>query len=187
MNLKRLVKHYEKLTPRERFSLIMAAAARGDESERKRLMRSSPTALFRVPAYRGYSEAFCDTASLYLIQQLESGVRCWKCMALFEGEEETSERIANCLGLFGHQFVTRREAWNRLCAEYGIEGDLVLSVYPGFALLRDLDEMISNLAYSHDQAAVVLREKDEDLRPVTTDELHQAMKHHIENHATAWM
>lgn len=186
MNLKRLSKHYDQLTTRERFSLIVAAATRGDETERRCLMRSSPAALFRVPAYRGYSEAFCDTAYLYLLQQLETGVWYWKCVALIEGDRKTNERVANCLGLFGQQFIARRQAWQLLCEDYGIDGDEVLSVYPGFDMVRSLDEVISTLAYPPERATNVLRERDENLTAVTPEEIYRVMKQEIEEHADAW-
>ena len=51
----------------------VAASVRGDEAEQDRLQSSAPEHLFCVPDYRGYSEGFNEVASLYLIQQLETG------------------------------------------------------------------------------------------------------------------
>src|SRR5687768_10841118 len=46
---------YDQLNPDERFKLAMAAAARGDEAENDRLIRTCPRVLYRVtdPAFHG--------------------------------------------------------------------------------------------------------------------------------------
>jgi hypothetical protein len=186
MNLKRVSKHYDKLTPRERFSLIVAAGVRGDDSEQDLLKRSAPTQLFRVPAHRGYAEAFCDVACLYLLQQLETGVHCGKCLTLLESAETTSERLWNCLGLFGHQFVVRRQAWQRLCEEYRVDGDAILSIYPGFDVVRALDQMISPLAFTPEQATKILHDRDETLAAASPEEIHEAMRQSVEARAASW-
>ena len=187
LNPDRLSKHYDKLTPRERFSLILAAGVRGDEAEQDRLQSSAPEHLFCVPDYRGYSEGFNEVASLYPDPTTgNGGGGCWKCLATFEGARKTSQRLLNCLGLFGHQFVTRRQAWQRLCEEYGIDGNAVLSVYPGYAMIQHLDEMIPALACTREQAAVILREHDESLSPACPEETYKAMRRSFEERAAWW-
>lgn len=42
MNTNTLVRHYDRLTPWERVALVMAAVARGDETERQRLADTAP-------------------------------------------------------------------------------------------------------------------------------------------------
>jgi hypothetical protein len=186
ISLKRLASQYDQLTPRERFSLIVAAGVRGDDSEQDLLKRSGPTQLFRVPSYRGYAEAFSDAACLYLLQQLDTGVQCWKCLALLETAETKSERLWNCVGLFGHLFVARRQAWHRLCEGYGVDGDAILSIFPGFDVVQDLDEMISELAFTPEQATVILRERDESLRAASHEDIYEAMRQSIEEQAACW-
>ena len=42
LDTKRLTKHYNKLTPQERFALMVTAFQRGDETEHQLLIRASP-------------------------------------------------------------------------------------------------------------------------------------------------
>ncbi len=129
---------------------------------------------------------FNEVASLYLIQQLETGAWYWKCLAALEGQRKTSQRMLNCLGLFGHQYLTRRQAWQRLCEEYRIDGNAVLSDYPGYAMIQHLDEMIPALACTREQAAVILREYDDSLSPACPEATYKAMRRSFEERAAWW-
>ena len=63
---KRLTKHYDKLSARERFSLIVADAVRGDEAVREQLTRSAPKQTFSVPNHRGNAEGFAEAGNMYI-------------------------------------------------------------------------------------------------------------------------
>jgi hypothetical protein len=56
MNTKVLAKLYDRLTPRERLPLILAASARNDEVEGQRLAQSAPRMALRLPDYHGLGE-----------------------------------------------------------------------------------------------------------------------------------
>ena len=103
-----------------------------------------------------------------------------------EGNRKTNERVVRCLALFGQLFVARQQAWRLLCEDYGIDGDEVLSAYPGFEMVRDLDKVISTLAYPPERATAVLREYDENLEAAVPEKIYQAMKQAIEELAGAW-
>lgn len=61
MNANALARQYDKLTPRERFSLALAAAERNDEAELDRLLHSAPRT-----RYSAYHHAPMLHAFLYV-------------------------------------------------------------------------------------------------------------------------
>src|SRR5215831_17026304 len=90
MNTECLAKLYDRLTPRERLPLIVAASGRDDEAERGRLMRSAPTGLYRLPDFYWLADALSDAALLHLLQVVD-------LVALFllaSGSEEQSAILA---------------------------------------------------------------------------------------------
>jgi hypothetical protein len=71
MNTKGLAKHYDCLTPEERFRLILAAGARGDEAEQCRLINAGQRITFSVSDHEPYSRAFGELDLLTFIELLE--------------------------------------------------------------------------------------------------------------------
>jgi hypothetical protein len=70
MNTNALAKLYDRLTPRERLPLIMAASARGDEQERSRLMASAPRVAYQVPDHFGLAMSFQEVGNHHFMQLL---------------------------------------------------------------------------------------------------------------------
>ena len=132
LNTKRLVKHYEHLTPRERFSLIVAAGIRSDEGERDHLVRSAPKQTFSVPNHRGYAEGFAEVGNVYITWQLETGIWKWRALLVIESGRKAKTRQTNSLEMFTNRFLVWQKAWSLLCEEYGVDGDGVLSVHPAW-------------------------------------------------------
>ena len=71
MNTSNLRKHYDKLTVRERFAAVMAAAARGDEGEIDALNDSEQSRTYAIAHHQLLVTAFDVLALLYRCQQLE--------------------------------------------------------------------------------------------------------------------
>jgi hypothetical protein len=71
MNAKAVARHYGSLTPEERFRLILAASARGDEAERDRLANASGRISLSVPDHSPYAHAFQELALLSFIELLD--------------------------------------------------------------------------------------------------------------------
>ena len=69
--MKNLAQHYGRLAPDERFSLLVAAALRGDDEEREWLMQTAGKVSATVPDYYPYREAFADVAQRLVMRQLE--------------------------------------------------------------------------------------------------------------------
>jgi hypothetical protein len=75
MNASAVARHYGSLTPEERFRLILAAGARGDEAEQDRLVNSARTATFSTSDHAPFARAFDDLATLVFIELLEEAAR----------------------------------------------------------------------------------------------------------------
>jgi hypothetical protein len=71
MNTGALAREYDKLTPGERFPLIVSANARGDEAEADRLANSAGWKSFRQRDFLPHSEAFRDLAIGVFVELLD--------------------------------------------------------------------------------------------------------------------
>jgi hypothetical protein len=72
MNANALARHYASLTPEERFRLVLAASARGDEPERGRLVNAGQRLTLTMSDHAPYGQAFFDLALLTFIELLEA-------------------------------------------------------------------------------------------------------------------
>jgi hypothetical protein len=75
MNSSAIARHYDNLTPEERFRLIVAAGVRGDEAEQERLARAGGSLTFTVQDHAPYSHAFNELALLIFIELQEDAAR----------------------------------------------------------------------------------------------------------------
>jgi hypothetical protein len=71
MNEKAVTRHYDSLTPEERFRLILAAGGRGDTAERDRLVKAGERITLSMPDHSPYAQAFDELALLVFIELLE--------------------------------------------------------------------------------------------------------------------
>jgi hypothetical protein len=71
MNANAVAKHYDKLTPEERFRLILAAGARGDEGEQARLAAAGKRITLSMPDHAPYAHAFDELARTTFLDLLE--------------------------------------------------------------------------------------------------------------------
>jgi hypothetical protein len=79
MNANAVAKHYGSLTPEERFALILAAVARGDETERQRLASAAGRVTFSMPDHAPMADAFMHLAFLFYLELLEEVARYDEC------------------------------------------------------------------------------------------------------------
>src|SRR5690348_146268 len=91
MNTNGLANLYDRLTPKERLPLIMAASARGDEVERERLANSAPREGFRLPDYHGLGEGLLLASLFHLLELLDLAALYWQTGGLLEQWEAFSD------------------------------------------------------------------------------------------------
>jgi hypothetical protein len=81
MNANAVARHYDRLTPEERFRLIVAAGGRGDEAEATRQVNSAGTATFSTADHAPFARAFDELATLVFIELLEEAARYHDALA----------------------------------------------------------------------------------------------------------
>jgi hypothetical protein len=72
MSLSGVTRHYSRLTAEERFRLIVAAGARGDDAERDRLLSAGRRVTLRMSDHAPLAHAF-DELSLLVFVELLAG------------------------------------------------------------------------------------------------------------------
>lgn len=70
-----VAKQYDRLTPEERFRLILAASGRGDEAERDRLATAAERITLSMPDHSPFAHAFSELALLVYVELLEEAAR----------------------------------------------------------------------------------------------------------------
>jgi hypothetical protein len=137
MNSKTLARAYDKLTPQERLSLLVAAFARGDEAECDRILRAAPMIRMRVSADFGVTHAFFWVAMLSHAEQLASAVGFWQAHSMAADEllqvesSEGDDRLAFVMDMHAWRFRMERQAWRRFCDESSIDPDAYMNGMPG--------------------------------------------------------
>jgi hypothetical protein len=125
----------------------IAADLHGDEVEHGRLTRTSPRQVFSLPAFHGQSEAFREMADFYVIYQLDIGIGISVGLAGLDAKKADPKRIIP-LRVLARRFIVWRDAWQRLCDDYGIDWPAYRSLYPDSATMRHLEELAPRLAFS---------------------------------------
>jgi hypothetical protein len=75
MNAKTIAKNYDCLTPEERFRLILAAGARGDEAEQHRLQHAGQRLTLSMPDHSPWAHAFDELAGMVFLELLEEAAK----------------------------------------------------------------------------------------------------------------
>jgi hypothetical protein len=149
MNTNALARHYDKLTPWERLPLIMAASARGDEAERRRLVDSAPTVILQFPNYTGLAHAFRELADFYLMELLEVTAAYFMTMGCYLSTRNaaTSERMLGEAYFRGFLFKVKLAGWRQFCQELSVDPELCWSYLPGLPMIKTAEEMTENAAF----------------------------------------
>jgi hypothetical protein len=118
MNVNTIARQYARLTPEERFRLILAASARGDEAERDLLVNAGERVTLAMPDHAPYAHAFQEIALLVFIELFEAAARYFEAFGRMgdardllgtdDGEEEGDEAWQAAAGPAG--FSPRRRS-----------------------------------------------------------------------------
>src|SRR5262245_57571869 len=85
MNANSVARHYDSLTPLERFRLVLAAGARGDEAEQDRLVRAGGRIALSMHDHAPYAHAFDELAILVFLELLEEAAGYLDALARSDG------------------------------------------------------------------------------------------------------
>ena len=177
-------KHYDKLTARERFALMTAAYARGDDSEAKELLRTAPRKHYSVAHTEPLNQAFEFIAMMHIMSQLGHAAGMYYMMLACDGgalnvkigdETFTEERA---LELLHRNIIGGRDAFRLICEEYKLDPNDILSQYP-FVETVEIGEALVRIAAEIDEPTEVstsYRRSVSKMRPTTPQHI-QAPNH----------
>jgi hypothetical protein len=190
-----LAKLYDRLTPRERLPLIVAATARGDEADRARLLASAPASLFRLPDYFGLAEGLRTLALFHVAEMLDLAARFGHAAGMlaqegdFRGRAGKAER-ARRLGearMLAHLLVVNADGWTRFCCEMQLDGDLLLKHLLGYETLTRAEEVARLMAFTPEEATAWAQRADgESATALTGDAVVASMREFLERQVDRW-
>jgi hypothetical protein len=185
MNANGLAKYYDTLTPWERVPLLIAALAHGDDTEFSRLKTSAPRLLFEVSDHADLITGLQHLASRHMMRQLDLTATYWRLTAWNaedlwlrrgKGNDPEAEKLWSLARQLLHRFLVYADAWQRFCAELGIDPQALSRDYPGSDTLKHMEELARPLACSPEEAAAHARQRNPEAEPPTVEGTVQALR-----------
>jgi hypothetical protein len=173
MTANAIARHYGRLTPEERFRLILAAGGRGDDAERARLVQASDRIHLSMLDYSPYAHAIHDVSLLFYIELLAESSRFMESLALADqedaagpgeqddaaGEDEepetadldfANERRLQLALASGYVLRTKAEGWKQFCARWDLLPFLLWQDLPGFDQLQVALGLTDQVAFTEE-------------------------------------
>ena len=175
MKLHHLAELYDQLTPRERVPLIVAAGARGDQAEQKRLIDSAPKEAYEVPNYYGLAKALKEAGDFHLLTLLDLAANFWQWWGLWtsyllrgpaetgtknsrRGQNKSLQRLERradgIVRYYASRLVAHMEGWKKFCSELQIDPEAQLHFMIGWETIRRTEESARDLAFSDEEASL---------------------------------
>lgn len=126
-----LSRHYPALAPDERFALMLAAAARGDDEEHTRLVAAAPRVTVAVPDTFPRAMAFREVLDRHRAERLELAARFFQTKRLAEDSDEgPGVRMTSVARAYGYLLLAARDGWAAFAEQHllpcgGLEAALV--------------------------------------------------------------
>jgi hypothetical protein len=111
---------YDRLTPDERFKLMLAARGRNDEAEEDRLIHAGETIPVRMRDIFPHLMAFQTVSMLAFIELLDHAAdaeAAWFAAESSVESEERAERWGRIANVFGYRLRVKWLGWIRFCEE----------------------------------------------------------------------
>jgi hypothetical protein len=135
MNANGLARLYDRLTVWERIPLLLAANARDDATEHRRLSDTAPLRTWRFPEHLLAEQALHTLALIYVGAQLDAAARYFFALWQLGDDAPGAEEWLHAAEACAYFFAANADAWRRLCAELDIEADaLTAANHPGWFL-----------------------------------------------------
>ena len=176
MNASALTRHYSRLTAEERFRLIVAAGARGDDAERTRLVSAAPRITLAMPDHSPFAQAFHELALLIFIELSDEAAYFTEALdaadlADFADEEAeegeaaegegaaelakrgsrkrpTWQRFLDLAQAFGFLLRTKADGGKLFCERLNVPPFLVWQGLPGLDRLQRALSLAENAAFA---------------------------------------
>lgn len=153
--------HYDKLTNNERFSLLLAAAAREDIAERGKILQATPRKRWEVHTTFGLGNAFDWLAMWHMMQQLGQGAALYY---LLYNDDLAADQAKETIELLQRRILETRKAWQIVCAEYGADPAQLLDGLPFIELYNQIGRTAETMQIDNPQELADLPENIEALR-----------------------
>jgi hypothetical protein len=136
VNTDRLARHYPTLSPAERLSLMLAAAARGDEQEHARLVAAAPRLAYSAPHMFGRAQAFLVVGFHSRMERINLAALYFKASTLAESSRgKVAARFRDTARVFGYLVRVHAEGWVLFCERERLDPTVCEKDLPGeFAL-----------------------------------------------------
>jgi hypothetical protein len=142
MNTQGVARHYDKFTPRERFALLMAAAARGDEVELSRLLLTAPRKHYSTSDHHGVVQAFSWLSDYQFAALLELAALYFEAFADLRGSRKKDDEEAwDIVMLLGYIFQTYLRGWHKFCADLHVDPEYLWQGRPGLSTVQRADRI----------------------------------------------
>jgi len=180
MNTKNLNKLYDRLSARERLTLLISASVRGDPVERQRLLDSAPSKAYAIPHHHGLAQALAEASTMHVLTLLDIAASLWQWWGLWGWSELRNQRetapdsagaddahsaddeegeVLRLMCMVRYQaflFVTHREGWRQFCKEWPIDPEALLQSQPSWDMVLRSEAQARQYAYSPQDAALFL-------------------------------
>jgi hypothetical protein len=170
MNANGLAKLYDRITVWERIPLLIAAQARGDDAEYKRLFDASPRRTAHIPEHLLDEHSLHVLALIYLGEQLYLAASHFFFLFKLQAPDDPQpEDWLIAAESNAYIFARNAEAWRRLCSELSIAPE---ALYRPGPFLRYCEEKMQANAPTAEALQALFREWGRDApQLVTADEL----------------
>lgn len=183
MSFNSVATNYAYLTPEERFRLVMAARARGDEVEQDRVARSGSRISLSMHDYAPHADAFRELAVLVYTELLDHIARFEEVISQVklarasmpedqdvpedDGDDDSPAWQAECLQAAGYIVQTYAEGWRLFCENRGIPSHLSWEKLPGYERVQTRLSQAQKVAYPAEEFVAWLNS----VKPVDHPEL----------------
>jgi hypothetical protein len=206
MNTDHLAKLYDALTARERLPLIIAAAARDDEAEQKRLSVSAPKETLQVPEHFRLARALAEVVHYHLLTVLDLAANFWQWWGLWmahnlpgqaeakraKGKREKAQAQAEafrrcCMVRYlAYRFTVHVDGWKRFCTGMAIEPEVPLDFMIGWDTIVRTEKRARDLAFTPEHAALFLLSETVAAEGLEANEVERPHVETAEGLAEAW-
>ena len=199
MNTNRLAQMYDRLSPWERFRLVLDAAGRGDDQELQRLAMASPREWHERRDFAPFLWALERTTAEYMMRQLDHAVCLYWARAEFFywGKAnllhpmKKSEKLENHLWsihrLCAFCFLRLAEAWRLFCKDLDLDPDALLEI--GSATICLAEQSAGQTAFSAEEALAYIRADApelEDMARLTAREQANGLRWFFDSELAKW-
>jgi hypothetical protein len=169
---------YDRLTPRERLPLLIAAAKRGDAIESQRLQMSAPKLQLEMPDYYPHADAWNEVAHYHLLTVLDLGLHFWQWWGLWltrglrnqitsdpspgqRGQGTAAKNLERRAGFlvsyYAARFVAHIDGWKQFCNELHVDPQALLDFMIGWDHIVRTESQARELAFTPEDARWFVR------------------------------